>query len=344
MTAPFHGKAPWGLLFLAFFLGSLMTYSWIFGKTPFPLPAACMSNAKTHPTCNYVINRVKGFEYTQPLLSAEPLCESTAFATFKPNLLAAVDSLKRAGAITNASIYLREFKYGEWLVINPEIHFHPASLMKVALLLTYLRQAEAIQGLLTQRLRFTPPPDQLINPQFYSFPTIEAGKEYTVHELLYFMIANSDNNATWLLASRLDMSHIKKMFFDLGLPEPAQDDLKFTMTAEEISVFFKALFNASYLSPEYSDYAARLLSNCAFQNGFVQGLPADTKMWHKFGEWRSEGQDSELHESGVIYIGETPYLLTVMTRGTDTDKLAGSIRVLARAVYDRLVSGEVLDK
>ncbi|HNM27553.1 MAG TPA: hypothetical protein PKL15_19045, partial [Saprospiraceae bacterium] len=59
-------------------------------------------------------------------------------------------------------------------------------------------------------------------------------------------------------------------------------------------------------------------------------------LWHKFGEWRQVGYDYELHESGVFYIGDQPYLLTIMTKGKDTDKLAESIRILSGKVYRSL--------
>ncbi len=342
MTFQFSRKALYLCFLLSFFLGCLLTYYCVHSKTL--LSNNRVLNSKNPTYCNYVINRVKGFEFILPVLSTEPVCESPTFTAFKTDLQAVADSLQRVGAVTNSSIYLREFEFGEWLAINPKERYHPASLMKVALLLTYLRQAEAVQGILTQKLLFTPPPNNQINPQYYTFPTIQAGKEYTIHELLYYMIANSDNNATWLLSSRLDNKHLKKMFFELGLPEPVEDKLKFTMSAEEISVFFKAIMNASYLSPEYSDYAARLLSNCAFQNGMAQGMPKETKMWHKFGEWRYAVQDYELHESGVVYIQDRPYLITIMTKGTDTDKLAGSIRVLTQTIHGHLIANEEIEQ
>ena len=323
-------KIPfWVYLLLAFLLGGILTYMMLSGD---------LSNSEsTSNPCDYKLSRLSGYEFTRPLLSAEPDCESSVFTSFKPTLEALVDSLKSTGTLTEASVYLREFDHGQWLSYNGAERYHPASLMKVPLLLSTLRVAEATPGLLTHKLTYLPPPPGAISPQYFQFPTIELGKEYSIHDLLYYMIANSDNHATWMLASRIDPGYTPKLFLDLGLPKPVEDKIEFRMAAEEVAVFFKAIFNASYLNPEYSDYAARLLSNCAFKAGFAKGFPKGTKMWHKFGEWRYPGHDYELHESGVVYVQEVPYLLTVMTKGRDTDKQAEGIATISRAIYKLLV-------
>ncbi len=107
-------------------------------------------------------------------------------------------------------------------------------------------------------------------------------------------------------------------------------------------MFFKAIYNGAYLSLEYSEYAANLMSHSSFEEGFAKGFPPKTKMWRKFGEWRSPGEDFELHESGIVYIYGKPYHLTVMTKGKDTEKLAGAIRLVCGLVYKEAVAADNL--
>lgn len=335
----FSKHFSWGYLLLSFLLGILFSFSPLLGKLDSPFKTiATAEQTSQQQSCDYTVTRVDGYQHIRPLLSIDQSCESAKFEPLKANLTTLLDNSKREGDITQASVYLRKFKQGEWFALNDEERYHPASLMKVALLLSYLRMAEATPGLLTQKWVFEKPRSVEINPQYYAAPTIEEGKAYTVHELLYYMVAHSDNNATWLLTSKLDVSVTKKLFADLGLPEPVEDkdDLKFTLTAKEYSVFFKAIYNSACLSPEYSEYAAALLSNCTFKEGFAKGFPENTEMWHKFGEWRSAGQDCELHESGVVYIHDVPYLVTVMTKGKDTDRLAKTIRAVSKVIYENV--------
>lgn len=289
-----------------------------------------------HQNSNYTIHRLKGYTKIKPIISVEPEAPLPILLPLVNSLGALIDSLKADGNVTQASVYIKEFEHGSWVAVNGDDRYHPASLMKVALLLSYLKLVEADPSMLKRELLFDPPPNAQINDQYYKAPTIKRGKKYTVHELLYYMIAYSDNNATWVLASHFDNSYLKKLFNDFDLPEPVEDDLKFTLSPKEVAVFFKVIFSASYLSPEFSEYAADLLSNCSFKEGFVKGFPPNTQLWHKFGEWRQVGYDYELHESGVFYIGDQPYLLTIMTKGKDTDKLAESIRILSGKVYRSL--------
>ena len=332
MALHFAGRPSWVHLFVAFFLGILLTFVFFYSKSNFQV------SSYSYQPCDFTISRASGYEFVKPVLSVDRDCETGKLASIKPALSQLIDSLKQQGLVDDASVYVREFLQGDWMTVNGSVQYHPASLMKVAVLIGTLQQAEATPGLLTQKILFEKPPSTTINPQYFAFPSIESGKSYTVHELLYYMIAYSDNNATWLLSNRLDPNKTLKLFSDLDLPLPKGDEAAFTLTARQGAAFFKAIYNTSYLSPEYADYAARLLSNCAFQQGFVKGLPAHTRMWHKFGEWRSPGRAPELHEAGVVYLRDTPYLMSIMTRGEDTEKLATAIRRIAGKIGEK-VSG-----
>lgn len=333
---PFTDKATSSYLILAFLLGAVVFF--LAQSVIKPPPAEAKSTVRDTTANSYNISRVTGFRNIKPVLFVEPATKSERFAPMKIELKKLIESLKMAGTITQASVFLQEFDKGEWTSVNRKEKYHPASLMKVALLIGYLRIAEAQPGLLKQEWKFDKPANASINPQYYTSKSIVSGQKYTVHELLYYMVAHSDNNATWLLASHFDNSMLKKLFAEFGLPEPIEDDEQFTMTAKEYSVFFNAIYNSANLSPEYADYAADLLSNCDFNKGFVAGFPPKTQMWHKFGEWRSVGHDYELHESGIVHLKGKPYLITIMTRGKDIPKQAEAIQAICRKIYEKIPS------
>lgn len=321
-----------GYILLSFVFGCICTYLFFHNQTG-PQPAA--KDSRLNIPSGLSICNPKNLGKIKPV-SVEHVDEAAIYDPLKSELIRLIDSLKSAGAITQASVYIREFDHRDWMAINKDEQYHPASLMKVPLLVCCLQTIQANPGLFDQKLLYNKPDSIRINPQFYTFPTIKPGKSYTVHELLYYMIAYSDNNATWLLAQHFDPKRMNKMFLDLCLPEPVPDDLKFTLTARDYSMFIKAIYMCSFLSPEYSEYAADLMSNCAFGEGFVKGFPQETKMWHKFGEWRNVGYDYELHESGVVNIKDKPYLITIMTKGRDTMKQAAAIRQISRKIYDHI--------
>jgi hypothetical protein len=97
----------------------------------------------------------------------------------------------------------------------------------------------------------------------------------------------------------------------------------------------RVLYNASYLNPEDSEFCTELLTHCDFVNGLVNGLPKDTKVAHKFGE-AGDNINAHFSESGIIYIHNSPYLLTVMTKGKDKTKLPAVISDISRKVYEMI--------
>lgn len=49
----------------------------------------------------------------------------------------------------------------------------------------------------------------------------------------------------------------------------------------------------------------------------------------------------ELHDCGIIYYPERPYLLCVMTEGNDLNELAGVIQNISKTVYEWTAKREV---
>ncbi len=282
----------------------------------------------------YNIARLTGYKHIKPLVSAETACESSKYAALKQHLEAAIKDYKKQGILSTASVYVRDFKQGEWTLIGEGEQFAPGSLIKVPIMMAYLRMAELNPSLLKKKMRLSSPIASLPS-QAFEGKSIEVGKEYTVQELLHYMIAYSDNNATVLLTNSIDFEVFKKMFTDLGLQEPKPVDNDFKITAKEYSMFIKALYNASYLNIQNSEYAVSLLSQSEFREGIVKNLPPSLQVAHKFGESGSVSEH-QLHESGIIYLDGHNYMITVMTKGKEIKPLAEVLSGVSRLVYNEM--------
>jgi beta-lactamase class A len=105
------------------------------------------------------------------------------------------------------------------------------------------------------------------------------------------------------------------------------------------------LYNATYISNEDADYALSLLVQTKFHEGLTKWLPADLKVAHKFGEWGEPqpGSIHQLHETGIVYLDNGPYLIDVMTKGNEPRLLANVIADISKLTFERLsVSGRPL--
>jgi hypothetical protein len=171
--------------------------------------------------------------------------------------------------------------------------------------------------------------------------TLVVGRSYTVNELLERMIVYSDNDAVPLLLQTIDQKIFDEVFTDLGITIPgnASETLTDYMTVKTYANFFRVLNNASYLNRQTSEKALELLSRSDFASGIRAGVPVGTMVAQKFGERvfdvnpLSHKSQKELHDCGIVYFPQHPYLLCVMTKGTDFSKLEESIKTISQAVY-----------
>lgn len=275
----------------------------------------------------------KGFELIKPILWAKPVDESPEYAALKASVNNLIEDNKNTGILTTASVYFMDLNNGAWTYINPNENFHPASLIKVPLLITFLHEAEKNPQILEKKVVFEK--QENMPTQHFNSLTIEPGNTYTIKELLKYMIVYSDNNATNLLNQNVDKEEFKKAFSDLNIPEPDLRDPNFLISAKRYSRFILVLYNASYLSNASSEYAMELLTQCNFKEGMVKQIPTDTKVAHKFGEWGSNLSNvHELHESGIVYVKGKPYLLTIMTRGANPLQLTDVVNKISKVIYD----------
>lgn len=337
MSIPFTKQVPFYGIILAFLLGSLLS-GYLLSRTHAPAPA--LSAPETSPpltNCKLTTARLGGYEYVRPLLFVDRECESPRFAPVKRSVSQAINRLKASGEIVAASVFVRDFDQGEWMGVHENDPFHPGSLFKVPILMAYMRMTDDDADLLDRSFTFNPPKDKALPPQNYVSESIEPGKTYTVRQLLRYAISHSDNNAYWLLTQHLNSTVLENMFIELGLglPIPDESDNQLRTTAKSYSVFIKTLYNSAYLGKRRSEFAMSLLGESSFKEGFVAGLPPGTKVAHKFGEW-DDGQTFELHESGIFYIENRPYLVTIMTRGDARAKLPAAVGNLTRTLYEAL--------
>ncbi|TBR22143.1 serine hydrolase [bacterium] len=191
-----------------------------------------------------------------------------------------------------------------------------------------LKQAESDPSLLSRRLLVDLPPDRtpLLIP---ADARVEAGKVYTVEELLELVVAHSDNVALDALYTLQLRPVYDRVFADLGLSAPPPAAPEARMRVKDYATFFRILYNASYLTREMSEKALGILARSSFRQGLPSGVPAGVPVAHKFGERTSDGgPELQLHDCGIVYHPKTPYVLCVMTRGP---KLVGLLSTIRRA-------------
>lgn len=291
-----------------------------------------------HPgMCKIDIKRLNGLKYIKPLMFADEECESDDLSGLKQRISDIINRYKANQDVTNASFFLKKTDNNDWTGLNEDELYQPGSLFKVPVLITILKMNEMHPGFLNKSVIY----DQkyeVDKKAAYATKSIQFGHSYTIRELLDYMIKYSDNYATILLEKNMDVAVFTKLFDDMGLKTPSENDPNYFISVKQYSYFMRAIYNAAYLTIEDSELAAEILTHCDFKDGIMKGLPAGTLVAHKFGE-SGDQNSKQLHESAIVYLNGNPYLLTIMTKGTDNQKLSQLITEISQAVYLEMNSG-----
>ena len=279
------------------------------------------------------IIRDTDYQFIKPLRLVDIDKESTSLKPLKDKVNLIINEKEKAGLISVASVYLKELDNGRWMSINGDEKFRAGSINKISILIYYLKRAELEPGILTRELVFTKKMGVLTHETFTD-RTIEPGKKYTIRELLTRMIQYSDNVATNILIRNFENAQAyQKIFTDLGLSKPDQSDNNYSLNAQDISRFLRVLYNSTYLTPEYSEWALEILSKSTFKEGIIKQLPNNLKVAHKFGE-SGDNDQPQLSETGIIYYDDNTYLLTIMTKGTNVQQEAEAISDISKNIYE----------
>jgi beta-lactamase class A len=253
-----------------------------------------------------------------------------------------VKKSQKNNSAQNISVYFRDLISGQWTGVNEDEKYIPASLVKVPLMMAYYKNAETNPEIFNKMIKYAGPDDLDADQEVIKPPNaLELNKEYSVAELLSRMIAYSGNNSHALLDMEINPKLQERVYSDLKIefPDLYGQGTENSVTARSFATFFRTLYNATYLNREMSQKALELLTQANFTEGLVAGVPADTIIAHKFGErtihLNSTGEVvlRELHDCGIIYNPNHPYVLCVMTQGKDFENLKKIISEISKMIY-----------
>jgi beta-lactamase class A len=254
-----------------------------------------------------------------------------ALRPFSQELRELRDGLIKKGYVSEIAIYFRSLNDGVWIGINERDRFAPASLMKVPIMIAYLKEAQEDPALLQKEL-IAEETDRY-SQYIPSKVQLKKGRHYTVDQLLEIMIKDSNNDAMVTLLNNINEQAIMKVYRQLGYVGPFTGDDNF-LTLKTYVGTLRVLYNATYLNEEMSQKALKYLTGTEFGKGIAAGVPETVMLVGKFGEYGSVQTNlKQLHDIGIVYHPDNPYLLGIMTRGDDYDKLAEAIKEISSFIY-----------
>ncbi|OGS49631.1 MAG: hypothetical protein A3J79_13640 [Elusimicrobia bacterium RIFOXYB2_FULL_62_6] len=251
---------------------------------------------------------------------------------------ALIQKYKTEGAVTGISVYFQSLVTGYWFGLGEQDKFIPASLLKVYLLIRVMQEEDDSPGALKRSLTLLrDPAGKGSGSAALAYKRPEPGKQYTVDRLVEYMIRYSDNDAAYTLHQSFGNKKMGKIYRDFGFPAaPGEED---ALSLKQYMMTFLTLYNSTYLGTDMSQKALEYLVGSDFKEGLAAGLPPGTRVASKFGLRAVGTPDNpllQLHDCGIIYHHDTPYVLGVMTRGKDIKQQTAVIKELSALLYEEV--------
>jgi beta-lactamase class A len=276
---------------------------------------------------------------TRPTLILLAIC-SLARGSNEPNSLKArIEALIAPfGDKVIVEVAFRDLETGETCLIRADEPIHPASTMKVPVMLEVYRQAREGKLRLIDKLKLKDTFASIVDgtpfrldPKDDSELTLykRVGEELTIRDLVHLMITESSNMATNLLVEKVTAGSTTAFMKELGADglkvlRGVEDGKAYAQglnnvgTARSLMTILARLAEGSAVSKAASDEMLGVLRAQKFREGIPAGLPAGVPVAHKTGSFQGV-----YHDAGVVEVpGRKPFVLVVLTRGIGEEEKA----------------------
>jgi beta-lactamase class A len=251
-------------------------------------------------------------------------------------------------------VALHDLATGRSHLIRADEPIHPASTMKVPVMMEIYRRVEAGTLGLDDPVEIKNQFASLVDGSPYTLDVADdsettlykrIGGKASVRELTFLMITESSNLATNILVEKVGAKAVTDFMKELGAADlkvlrGVEDDkavaagMNNVATARGTMTILTRLAEGTAVSKTADAAMMDVLRSQKFNNGIPAGLPKGTIVAHKTGSFTNV-----YHDAGVVEpAGRKPFVLVVMTRGPEFDHAGRKLVAdIARAAYEEVV-------
>ena len=151
------------------------------------------------------------------------------------------------------------------------------------------------------------------------------------------MLIDDNEAASTILYENVEQASLDEVYSDLGVnikEDKFNDDY---ISVKQFALFFRVLYNATYLNRQFSEKALSLLSETNPANGIGLGLQNDLTLAHRYRirSFTDNGQTLlENHACGIIYYPQHPYIVCLMSVAKDKANIDNLFHDINLAAYN----------
>jgi len=222
-------------------------------------------------------------------------------------------------------VFVQDLATGESYGLKTQESFTAASLIKLPLLLTLFKEAEA--GNLNWETKYVlKAADKRAGAGSIQYKPV--GTVFTYRQMAELMGKQSDNTAFNVFSNLLGEEKIQRVINDLGMENTSfKDNLT---TPEDIGLFFDKLYTQDVLVRDDRDELLSFITDTLYEDRIPAGVPKGIKVSHKIGN-----EVGVVSDAGIVF-SQKPFILVILSQGVIEKEAKEVLPKIAGLVYQQL--------
>ena len=244
---------------------------------------------------------------------------------------------------------------GEEILLQADKPFHPASTIKICVMMEVFHQAANGECSLEETLQVKNKFHSIADGSLFSLAMEDDGetdlynhlrKRLPLRNLIDRMITRSSNLATNLILEKIEARRVTRFMYELGVPDllilrGPEDNRAYALgmnSSATPSGLMKILIELAcgrVVNQAASEEMVTILKRQRFNEGIPAKLPLGVDVAHKTGL-----TEKLYHDAAIVYPpGREPYVLVVMTRGLpELDEAPALVAEISSILYHSRIS------
>lgn len=254
------------------------------------------------------------------------------------------------------SVAVQDLESGREIFINADVGMHPASTMKVPVMMEVYRQAEAGLFSLDDSIIINNSFKSIVDGSEFNLSVVDdsettlyprIGEQETIRELNRLMIVRSSNLATNILMELVGTARVDAFIKELGIKDVhvirlIEDNKAYRLnmnnafSARGTTQMMRLIAEGKVISKESSDEMIQVMLGQEFNESIPALLPAEVKVAHKTG-WTGEF----FHDTGIVFPKtRKPYAISLFTHGfpeDDENQAHNCMAQISKLIYEEIL-------
>jgi beta-lactamase class A len=254
------------------------------------------------------------------------------------------------------SVCVYDLEINQEININADVMMHPASTMKVTVMMEVFRQAQESKFSLDDKIEIYNSFQSIVDGSEFHLDVVDdsektlyqrIGEKETIRELNRLMITWSSNLATNILMDKVGTKNIDVFIKELEIKDVNVmrliEDVKAyrlnmnnTFSARGTTHMMRLIAEGKVISQKICDEMIQVMLGQVFNESIPALLPKDVKVAHKTG-WTGEF----FHDTGIVFLpSRKPYAITLFTNGfpeDDETQAHNCMAEISRLIYESIL-------